>query len=500
MDLTPQTKIHALIEAHPAALEFLAGYRPEFAKLRNPVLRATLGRVATLETVASMGGVPVDRLIADLRSALAGTAGGPPLAADTAAAPASDPGRLAELKAIIRELHAGGDPEALKRRFAALAKDVDSAGIARMEQQLIDEGMSRQEIQRLCDVHVAIFQDALEREPAADLPPGHPVHTYRLENRALEEAAGALRDLVARLGDPPDAARFAEHRPAMQAALERLAAVERHYLRKENQLFPILEKHGFSGPSQVMWGLHDEVRATIKRCRSALAGPDAARAAGEAGFLARKVLDMIYKEDRVLFPTALELLEPADWARIRAGEAAIGYALVTPAADWPGTPPGAAVPPPPTAPPSGASRVASPADKAYLDTGLLALEQVNLLLKSLPIDVTFVDETDTVRYYSEGRDRVFLRTPEIIGRKVQQCHPPKSLHIVNRILEAFRTGKKDLAEFWIGLHGKMIHIRYFAVRDAKGDYRGTIEVTQDITGIRALQGERRLLDWGTLEV
>jgi hypothetical protein len=492
MDLTPRTQIHALIEAHPEALEFLAGYRPEFAKLRNPVLRATLGRVATLETAASMGGVPVDRLIADLRQAIAAAAGSP--------APAAAPDRLAELKAIIRELHAGGDPEALKRRFAALAKDVDSAGIARMEQQLIDEGMPRQEIQKLCDVHVAIFQDALEREAPPDVPSGHPVHTYRLENRALEAAAGELRDLAARLGEPPDAARFAEHRPAMQAALERLAAVERHYLRKENQLFPLLEKHGFSGPSQVMWGLHDEVRATVKRCRSALAGTDAARAAAEAGFLARKVVDMVYKEERVLFPTSLELLEPADWARIRAGEAAIGYALAAPAADWPGTAPGAAAPAPAVAPPAGAPRVAAPADKVYLDTGLLALEQVNLLLKSLPVDVTFVDETDTVRYYSEGRDRVFLRTPEIIGRKVQQCHPPKSLHVVTRILEAFRKGEKDVAEFWIGFHGKMIHIRYFAMRDAKGLYRGTIEVTQDVTGIRALQGERRLLDWGKMEV
>jgi DUF438 domain-containing protein len=491
MDLTPQTRIHDLLDAHPGVLEFLAGYRPEFAKLRNPVLRATLGRVATLETVASMGGVPVGRLIEDLRAAIAGAPGG-------AGASPADPGRLAELKAIIRELHAGGDPVALKRRFAVLAKDVDSIGIARMEQQLIDEGMPRQEIQKLCDVHVSIVQDALEREAPPDVPPGHPVHTYRLENRALEAAAGGLRDLVVRLGDPPDAARFAESRAPMQAALEKVAAVERHYLRKENQLFPLLEKHGFSGPSQVMWGLHDEVRAAIRGCRAALAGPDAARAAGEAGPLARKVIDMIYKEERVLFPTALGMLAEADWARIREGEAAIGYALAAPEAAWPSTAPGAA--PPSAAPPAGAPRVAAPADKVALDNGLLALEQVNLLLKGLPVDVTFVDETDAVRYYSEGRERVFLRTPEIIGRKVQQCHPPKSLHVVNRILESFRKGEKDVAEFWINLHGKFVHIRYFALRDAKGAYRGTIEVTQDVTGIRALQGERRLLDWGTMDV
>jgi len=130
-----------------------------------------------------------------------------------------------------------------------------------------------------------------------------------------------------------------------------------------------------------------------------------------------------------------------------------------------------------------------------LTTGNLTLEQLNIMIQHLPFDITFVDENDEVRFYSEGPDRVFLRTPDVIGRKVQNCHPPKSVHIVNRILKAFREGTQDVAEFWIEMNGRFIHIRYFPIRDKDGSYRGTLEITQDITEIKKLSGERRLLNW-----
>jgi len=134
-------------------------------------------------------------------------------------------------------------------------------------------------------------------------------------------------------------------------------------------------------------------------------------------------------------------------------------------------------------------------DLLNLKTGRLTLEQIDLMLRALPVDVSFVDENDTVLYYSEKKDRIFTRVPGVIGRKVQNCHPVKSVNIVERILEAFRAGKKDTAEFWIQLAGRFIHIRYFAVRDEQGRYRGCLEVSQDVTEIRQLEGQRRLLDW-----
>jgi DUF438 domain-containing protein len=131
-----------------------------------------------------------------------------------------------------------------------------------------------------------------------------------------------------------------------------------------------------------------------------------------------------------------------------------------------------------------------------LDTGLLTLDQINLMLKHLPVDISFVDENDEVRYYSDVPDRTFPRSPGVIGRTVQNCHPQKSVHMVQRILDAFRSGEQDTAEFWIEMKGTFVHIRYFALRDAGGTYRGCLEVSQDVTGIRALEGEQRLLDWG----
>lgn len=129
------------------------------------------------------------------------------------------------------------------------------------------------------------------------------------------------------------------------------------------------------------------------------------------------------------------------------------------------------------------------------ETGILSKEEVEAILNTLPVDITFVDEEDTVKYFNKAEKRIFVRTKAVIGRKVQLCHPQKSIHIVNRILEAFKTGEKDVAEFWIQKDHRLIHIRYFAVRDKDGKYLGTVEVTQDITDIKKIEGEKRLLDW-----
>jgi PAS domain S-box-containing protein len=197
---------------------------------------------------------------------------------------------------------------------------------------------------------------------------------------------------------------------------------------------------------------------------------------------------MIYKEEKILFPMALETLNEAEWARVKGGEEELGYAWITPGSGW--------------KPSEEAAREAvevpaysRPGLKIKLDTGMLSEVQLNRILKCLPVDISFVDESDTVLYYSQTADRIFPRSPGVIGRKVQNCHPPESVHIVNRILQAFRAGERDVAEFWINLKGRLIHIRYLAVRDDQGQYLGCLEVSQDVTAIRGLQGEKRLLDW-----
>lgn len=399
------------------------------------------------------------------------------------------------LKGIILDLHAGKDPAELKERLSRLIRQVSPSEIAEMEDRLIAEGMPPEEVKRLCDVHVAVMKDALAQQDKAarekpDLVPGHPVHTFRLENRAIQKVVDSMREMLDQLrrNGQPD---WEGNRQAIKSQLELLSEIEKHYRRKENQLFPLLEKHGIYGPPKVMWGVHDDIREQLKEVTRAVEEGEVEKVIHRGERLLTAVSDMIYKEENILFPLSLETLSEEDWGEVRAGEEEIGYALVSPGTQWQ---------PPAVEPPAvdegirGEERDIPPAT-LHLDTGELTVEQVNLVLTHLPVDITFVDEQDRVRYYSAGTHRVFPRSPAIIGRKVQNCHPYNSVHVVNRIIEDFKQGTKSEAEFWLGMDGRFVHIRYFAVRDRDGRYRGILEVTQDVTDIRALQGEKRLLDW-----
>jgi len=392
--------------------------------------------------------------------------------------------RQEELKKLILDLHAGADINEIKARFRELIKDISAVEIAQLEQQLIDEGLPVEQVQKLCDVHVAIFQEALEGETSPEMTPGHPVHTFKAENFAAGEVLKLLEETIAQLPDEQALERA-------RIFAEQLAEIDKVYLRKENLLFPLLEKHGVSGPSAVMWGIHDEIRQQLKALRRALEEGDTSKAKEIFPPLAEAIRQMFYKEEHILYPTALKVLSDAEWVAIRDQSEEIGYCLIRPGDQWNPQVEPAEIP----HPQAGAYETATPTGELPLDTGYLTPEQINLLLTHLPIDVTFVDENDVVRYFSQGRqERIFTRTAAIIGRKVQNCHPPKSVHIVNHLLDEFKSGTRDVAEFWIQMQGKFIHIRYFALRDQEGKYRGTLEVTQDITDIRKLEGERRLLD------
>jgi hypothetical protein len=252
----------------------------------------------------------------------------------------------------------------------------------------------------------------------------------------------------------------------------------------ENQLFPKLEAYNVTGPSSVMWAIHDDIRNAIKITRSELTeeNPKAVTSLNEVIITIR---DMIYKEEHILYPMSLETLTDKDWLDVKIGEAEIGYSWIEPLVDW--------VPDFPDEQEKviGAAVMGTVA----LDTGALTPEQVNLMLKHLPVDITFVDENDRVAYYSAGKHRIFPRSPGIIGREVKRCHPPTSVHVVENIVKAFKDKEKDEAEFWLNIDGKTIHIRFYPMFDEAGNYKGTIEVSQDVTEIKKLEGERRLLDW-----
>lgn len=398
--------------------------------------------------------------------------------------------RQEALKGVIRRLHRGESVETVKADFAQLLNDVGPSEIAEIEQALIAEGLPETEVKRLCDVHVAVFRESLDTQAPPQERPGHPIHTFRAENDAAEAVLGELERAIAALEEEPDDEARWER---VAALLSILREYDRHYLRKENLLFPYLEKHGFAGPSSVMWAIHDDVRDEWKSLDQLLGrGPGedpviaVAQVRNQWTRLATTIREMFYKEANILFPTALEKLSEEEWREIRAQEAEIGYSYVEPQ-DWPtnGRPAESELAP----------ESVSRAGQLSLDTGALTIEQISLLLGNLPLDITYVDADDEVRFFSHGQERVFSRSTAVIGRKVQKCHPPQSVHRVQQILDAFRAGTRNVAEFWIQMNGRFVHIRYWALRDQGGTYQGTLEVVQDITALRELQGERRLVDW-----
>jgi len=400
--------------------------------------------------------------------------------------------RIQTMKEIIKHLHRGGAPDAVRQELRRLVRETDASEIAAMEQELIADGMPVDEVQSMCDLHSSVLREVLvEIEPASPaILPGHPVDTFRRENRALEGAVSRMRAAMQAISSLPDDAAsppLFEWRQAYNDLMD----VEKHYQRKEHLLFSCLERHGITGPSKVMWGKDDEVRAALKNLGEALRAEDAA--AGEWKLVAQTVTEpalialeeMIYKEENILLPMAQNALTPDEWGEIWRQSPEYGWCLVEPQTGY--------VPPTSTDPAKMAAVAAN--ESLAFPTGALSPAQIHGLFGALPLDLTFVDADDRVRYFSEGPDRVFGRSKAILGRKVQHCHPPKSVHMVEQILDDFKAGRQSVAEFWITFQQRFVHIRYFAMRDDAGAYLGTLEVTQDVTKLRALEGERRLLQY-----
>jgi len=400
------------------------------------------------------------------------------------------------LKEVILHLHQGQAPEAVRAQLKSLVADVDASEIAAMEQQLMAEGMSPDQVRSMCDLHADVLKEVMA-EPRAPkvLPPGHPVDTFQRENRALEAAAAAARARIAQVAGLPDSGTPAAERLGLLEALNPLMDVEKHYARKEHLVFTVLERHGNTGPSKVMWGKDDEVRNLLKGAQAALR--EETLCGAELKYLAANLFEtalaavesMIYKEEHILFPMALGLFTEAEWDEIWGQSQDYGWCLVAPAQGY--APAQASFPEAPLVLPA--------ARAVQFPSGTLSFEQLLGLFNNLPVDLTFVDAQDRVAFFSEGPDRVFARSRAIIGRSVQNCHPPKSMATVERILADFKAGRQGVSEFWIEMGGKFVHIRYFAVRDEAGGYLGTLEVTQDLTRLRALQGERRLLQYDSAQ-
>lgn len=363
------------------------------------------------------------------------------------------------IKSILKQLHEGKTVEDVKAQFASAFEGVSAEEISQAEQALIRDGLPVREVQRLCDVHAEVFKGSIEdihKPVAAADKPGHPAHTLKRENRAVEALIEALR------GGKTDFA----------AGLKKLyEGVDIHYKKKENLLFPYMEQYGVTAPPKVMWGVDDEIRELLRIAKEETA---------QEAFT--KILDMIFKEENILLPILLENLTQDEWKKVADESAEFGFCLI---GDVPAWKPDAEKAQTPSAKPIEG--------EIKLPTGAFTVKELEAIFNTLPVDITFVGKDDLVRYFSQSNERIFPRTPSVIGRNVSNCHPPASVHVVEKLVEDFKSGAKASESFYIHLGGKYILIRYFAVRDAAGEYMGVLEVSQDIAPLQEITGEKRLL-------
>ncbi len=394
------------------------------------------------------------------------------------------------LKHMILQLHKGEAPDLVKKRLVDLLQSIPYDEVVEVEQELIAGGLPVEEVLKLCDIHQMVLDGHIDQSGAKAIPEGHPVDTFIKENDELEKVIHNIEKLMASLKDIKGSDEINKWLIKVHTQLNSLMDVDKHYKKKEYLLFPFLEKYEITGPPKVMWGKHDEIRLLLKAAIESVSTKEEV-SGDEAQSISEFILhpavkgisDMISKEEEILLPMSMDKLTDEDWYSIYRQTNEFGYCLYDPQIEW--KPAGIEI-----------SQVSyNTGNNIQLSTGSFSINEMETLFKSLPIDITFVDKDDKVKFFSLGPDRVFSRNRAIIGRDVRMCHPPSSVHIVEQILTDFKSGKENSAAFWISMMGKFIYIEYFALRGGEGEYLGTVEFTQDLTKLRSLEGEQRLLSY-----
>lgn len=374
----------------------------------------------------------------------------------------------------------------IKENFRDILKDINPAEIALIENALITkERFPAEKIHKLCDVHIDIFRESLENGNR-NFKTTKPLNILIEEHNEILKFLGELKAVASNLKKGES---FYQNISNLRAQFVVLQGLESHMLREENALFPFLENHEIVQPPKILWMEHDNLRERIKELGRILENSDEQLLKFDFDNnlypLILYIVDIksnhIYKENNILFPTAMQKLNAEEWDKVLHSMNDIGYADFTPKALVEDAEEAESV-----------MEFSLKKGIVKFDNGELSLSEIKIILDTLPIEFTFVDKDDRVKYFNRGDRRIFVRTSAIIGRSVQNCHPPKSVHIVNKILEDFKNNKRNVAEFWININERLIYIRYFAVRDNAENYLGTLEITQDVTEIKRLEGEKRI--------
>jgi len=399
--------------------------------------------------------------------------------------------RKDKLKELILKLHDGESAEKVRNELIETLKNVPYGEVVEVEQELMQEGLPQEEVLKLCDIHGSVLEGNVDLSAAKAIPEGHPVDVFKHENAELKKVALKAKDLLQALGQVGND-EYEKYIFGLQGLFNELMDVDKHYQRKEYLVFPYLEKNEITGPPKVMWGKHDEIREQLKACIEILKTPELKKEdlADSLDLLFQPAIqglvDMVQKEEEILFPMAMDVLTVEDWWNIHKQTLEFGFALYDPQVDWK---------------PEGlveevAETVVKGDGNIQLPSGSFTAAEIMAILNTIPADMTFVDKHDKVKYFTQGKDRIFARSRSIINRDVRLCHPPGSTHIVEKIIDDFKSGKASHAPFWINMKGKFIKIEYFALRDENGEYLGTLEYSQDLTENRALEGEQRILSYG----
>lgn len=398
--------------------------------------------------------------------------------------------RKEKLKALLLKIHHGGSEESVRNELLLSLSQIPYGEVVEVEQELIAEGLPEEEILDLCDAHSAVLEGRVDLSALKPVADGHPVDVFRKENEEIRKLTNAIFALISEINRETEA-NIRDKITKLRGLFNMLFDVDKHYQRKEYLLFPYLEKAGITGPPKVMWGKHDEIRDLIKGSIEVLQTTEMTNE--EFGAVAEIVLtiaataakEMITKEEEILFPMSLDVLTEADWYEISKQSLEIGYCLYDPQEDWK----------PEWAEEQSINASQKSGSHVQLPSGSFSAEEIMAILNTLPVDITFVDKDDKVKYFSQSAERIFQRNRAILNRDVRHCHPPASAHIVDKIIDDFKSGRQSRAPFWINMGPKMIHIEYFALRNDKGEYLGTLEVSHNVTPYRELEGEQRILSY-----
>ncbi|MDF2633871.1 MAG: hypothetical protein K0R78_745 [Pelosinus sp.] len=398
--------------------------------------------------------------------------------------------RQKALKEIILELHQGKSVQEVKDKFDKIAVGMNPAELSLIEQGLINEGLPVEEVQRLCDVHAAVFRESLEKNPELSVVAGHPAEIFIAENQALQRLIDQeIKPILIKL---KQASGHTEKELVLQLIekLNLLWDVDKHYRRKEDLVFPFLEKYEITGPPKVMWGVDDKIRNLLRESKGLAVtyqSPQKQELVAKTEETLEQIEEMIFKEEKIFLPMAMETLSEDEWYQALIDSDEIGYCLVEPKSNWK---------PSREYVDKNSINLSNERTISHVkfETGFLSVQEIELIYRHLPVDITFVDENGVVKFFSATKDRIFPRTRTIIGRKVENCHPPGSADVVEKIVQDFKNGKKDNEDFWIKMGDKYVYIRYFAVRDKVGKFAGVLEVTQNIKPIQAINGEKRITD------